>query len=74
MIAGQMGEGEIVGSILVDGPPEQGQAKLKFRAAVNVAAQQGEAAMEKELVPLAHRQRVRRYFYSLHSKANASSE
>ncbi len=74
MIAGQMGEGEIVGSILVDGPPEQGQAKLKFRTAVNVAAQEGEAAMEKELVPLAHRQRVRRYFYSLHSKSDTSSK
>ena len=65
MVPGKMGDGQILGSFLVEGPPTEGQSTVQFRSAVEVAKQRGEEAMEKDLVPLAYRQRVRQYFYTL---------
>lgn len=67
MISGPMGDGRILGSMLVEGPPEKGRATVQFDSTVEIARQRGEEAMEKEQVPLAYRQHVRQYFYSLNA-------
>ncbi len=73
VLKGQMGEGQILGTFLVDGPPEEAEAMMQFSSVLEVARQRGEEAMEKEVVPIAYRQRVRQYFYSLNNSEQESS-
>ena len=61
-IGNKMGEGEIIGQVLIDGPQVPGDAQAKNKEAIAAAVREAEDAIEYERLPRQYHPAVQAYF------------
>ncbi|RJP34369.1 MAG: hypothetical protein C4527_02230 [Candidatus Omnitrophota bacterium] len=73
-LKGKFGKGPLLGSVLVDGPPQKGESVVELSEAFFEHRQAEESALAKERVPIPYLYQVRAYFDVLQQdSANANS-
>ncbi len=72
-LKGKFGKGPLLGSILVDGPPQKGESVIELSEAFLEHRQAEEGALAKERVPIPYLYQVRSYFDVLQENSAANT-
>lgn len=70
-VQGQLGQGPVIGSMLIQGEQIRGESRAAFQAAVETASQQASEALESNVIPREYQDAIKHYFGRLQARSQA---